>query len=485
MGQKLVFRFLSGDNIGSSFSLSSGSYKIGTLDDCDIVIRERVSNNVVILLEITETQEVYVSLVEGYVLLNSKELTNTRTKLESKDIVAINFTSFAYFKDGDTLESFSLSNLLKQEEVIEDKKELENQSEETTVDNKAAQEQVEAKVSFLDRLTKTQKIMLTLFGLVLLILLFSSLIAGSYLYGKKSVISDNLSRAQDYIKSNDAFSGISVSFENDMLYFNGNVLTAKDKNLFVRNLPEFSYLTVFNVSNLDSVISGIKNAFSVYGCYFDVRMEDKSIVIYGYVKDPYVLGKIVQVISQDLHLNNVVYKVTFEEDLTQYIRDAQDTYDLSLNFMPKDFVVLYEDRFALDEIDKFAMLQKDVAKKVGAKVRFISSDEVPDSKITSLTNQSADIAFSLSDSTSDNNSVDANTTVIPEPLPPRPVYENWNFNVEDIIGVTLEPMRFVSMKNGDKYFEGATTRDGSVIKKIEFDKITLEKENKEFVYAFK
>lgn len=472
MEDKVCFRFLSGDNIGSSFMLSSGTYTIGTSDDCDIYVRERVTSEVIITLEITLNRKVFITLNEGFALLNSKELSKTKTELKSKDIVAINFTSFAYFKEGETIEDLSLSNLMKEETVLEQNK------QEESVENLESKKESEIETtvdSTLDiKKSKKKTLVFTVIGLAILAFLFSSLIAGSYLYGKRAEERSNLAKAQEYLKDKN-YANVKVKFINDTLCFDGFVLSTLQKNEFIKNLPDFSYLTIINVASLDERLKVLEDAFRLRGCNFVAKNNNDKVDIYGYIKDPYILADIVDSISKDLDISNLNYKITFEPGLLEYIKEAQVTYCLPLQFSTDKTRLLYDGSLSLEDLERFSKLKEYVNNKVGANVLFTRYDLVDDSKIVSLNSKSTDIALSL-----------ANTDKEEKAKEKKEVFQDTQvFKFDDIVGVTLEPMAFLTMANGDKYFEGAIIPNGYTIKEIRVDKLVLEKDGEESVYDFK
>ena len=56
----------------------------------------------------------------------------------------------------------------------------------------------------------------------------------------------------------------------------------------------------------------------------------------------------------------------------------------------------------------------------------------------------------------------------------------------DVMGVTMKPLRFISMRDGSKIFEGGMTPNGYVVKKIEVSHLILvDSSGKERLYELK
>ena len=70
------------------------------------------------------------------------------------------------------------------------------------------------------------------------------------------------------------------------------------------------------------------------------------------------------------------------------------------------------------------------------------------------------------------------------PTAPAPeVDPQLGFDPADIVGVTLHPMRFVSMKDGSKFFEGALLPNGCILKTIALDHLVLQQGSEVFDYG--
>ena len=68
---------------------------------------------------------------------------------------------------------------------------------------------------------------------------------------------------------------------------------------------------------------------------------------------------------------------------------------------------------------------------------------------------------------------------------PEALEDTVAFNPQDIVGVTMQPMRFVSMADGCRYFEGSVLPDGSVLKEISVHALTMERQGEIYIHELK
>ena len=70
----------------------------------------------------------------------------------------------------------------------------------------------------------------------------------------------------------------------------------------------------------------------------------------------------------------------------------------------------------------------------------------------------------------------------PEPTAAEPA---GTFSAEDVAGVTMQPLRFITLRNGQKYFEGAVLPGGAVLQQINLEWLVLNQHGQEVIYELR
>ena len=208
----------------------------------------------------------------------------------------------------------------------------------------------------------------------------------------------------------------------------------------------------------------------------------KNILLYGYVKDPLVERNLIKEIKEEAQVSNVVSKLTFEENLRSIIDEALNRYPLPLKFTFDDLDVIYEGELKLSDEKNLSDFKALIASKMGSYLalsqkgqkssKLVTTIEGLGPKVTRVSQANTNFTDNQNSYTSTREDVASN------PQSATPV----RFEVNDVMGVTMSPMRFVTMRNGQKYFEGAILSDGSILKSISLTKLVLEKNGKESFY---
>ncbi len=496
MAEVISFKFLAGANLGASLNLPPASYLLGEDSDCDLMLSG--CNGAQVKLEIKENLEVWVQRLKGEVFVEGKPLDENRYALKSKEVLALGLNALAYFKEGENLQDLNLSVLgfaaTAPENLESKKEEVEGQDEPQstpTQESLKSSLKEEASLKPLEKIEEQKEekakpkhlFALTIIGLVVLLALLSSLVLGSYLYGERAAQNKVLSEAQAYL-DNHVYDSVTVNFERGLLVFEGTLRTKAELGSFIENLPAFSNGCIFKLNLKDKKLVALEDAVIRRGGMAKAVFDDsgKNILLYGYVKDPLVERNLIKEIKEEAQVSNVVSKLTFEENLRSIIDEALNRYPLPLKFTFDDLDVIYEGELKLSDEKNLSDFKALIASKMGSYLalsqkgqkssKLVTTIEGLGPKVTRVSQANTNFTDNQNSYTSTREDVASN------PQSATPV----RFEVNDVMGVTMSPMRFVTMRNGQKYFEGAILSDGSILKSISLTKLVLEKNGKESFY---
>lgn len=484
MSQCLSFRFLAGSNLGAVFTLASGEYTLGNTSECDIELDEQGVQNVA-AIRIDDKQHAAVRLISGRALLNGKELSHEYQPFRAGEILAIGFSAVAYLTAGQTLESIDLSALGFDGKKTEDSPNKTSaqsaaQSNKTPAgfkDESRRQDEAQKKPAAPAHFFSLPRALVTAAGLVLLFLALLSLIAGSVLFGKRAQEREALAAAEAYLEDS-GFSKITPAFADEVIVFKGEVASDDDFTRFASNLPQLPFAAVLEVRVRDKLLTDLEKTCAVHGA--TVRAEylnnkEGSIVLYGYVRDPYVKAQLVGNLRKELKLADLSAHFTDYERLKALIDEYQPA-DFKVPLHLDRFKVYYEGELTLEDFESLKKLEKALEGEIHAPIAFepLKNRDRSQIELYSFTNR--DLNLATTQEKSDNESQGAAEEA---------QESTQGFNAQDIVGVTMQPMRFVSMADGSRYFEGSVMPDGSVLREISVHALTLERNGEQFIHELK
>lgn len=484
MSESISFRFLAGSNLGAVFSLSAGEYTLGNSSECDIELDEQGAESIVVI-RVDATKTVTVRLQSGRARLNGQELSAEYQPFPAGAILAIGFSAITYLTAGQSLESIDLSALGLAGKKNEEQQPHADVAQAVSRPEAATSTEIKAKPPLPDDkpakptsgLFGLPRAFVTVIGLVLLFLALISLIAGSALFGQRAQEREAVAAAQAYLKDN-GFLKITPTLTDEVMVFKGEVPSTDDFTRFASNLPKLPFAAVLEVQVRDKLLHDIEKTCAVHGA--TVRAEylnnnKGSIVLYGYVKDPYVKAQLIAAVQQELHLAN----------LDAHFTDYGQMKDLIAKYQPQDFKVplqldslkiYYEGKLTLEDVTNLEQLKADLAGAIKAPLALEPLKNRDRSQIELYRFTNSDLNLATTQEKSDNNSQGADAEIL-EPTQ--------SFKMQDIVGVTMEPMRFVSMADGSRYFEGSVMPDGSVLREISVHQLTLERNGEKFIHELK
>lgn len=483
----ITFRFLSGNNLGAVLTLSAGEYSLGAGEECDIQLDE-AGLDVQVILTIGPEREVSVRLAHGRALLGGNELTSEAVPFPSGAVLALGFSALTHLDAGQTLESVDLSTLgfvspgaSPEESAPESKEELSEEISEAAPVSEAPEKpdgpEAEACGEDKRRWLSLPRSWLTAAGLVVLCLALLSLIAGSALFGRRAQEREALTMAQSYLNEG-GYSHVEPFLTEGMLIFKGEVASQEAYSRLIRDLPKLPYAVAFEIEVRDQLLTDLEKACAVYGA--SVRAvysgtDADRIWLYGYVQDPYLEAKLIEAVRKELPQKPLEAHFTGAETMQRLLAKHMPQ-GLKLTLQPDLLKIYYTGDLTLSDRELLKKLEEAVAAEIKAPVVFDSIKNRDRSQIElySFTNRDLNLA------TTHEKSENKTEGDVPEALE-----DTVAFNPQDIVGVTMQPMRFVSMADGCRYFEGSVLPDGSVLKEISVHALTMERQGEIYIHELK
>lgn len=504
------FRFVSGSYIGCSLDLHPEDYFIGNTEDCDVVCGDNEQETEA-RLTITQDCNVFVTLLKGQISVNSNKLVQDEvTELPEGSVLALGFDSLVWmsdwskFSDNWTIMSQSQLEQLKseaekshieletnnsetQEDTSEVKEETETNSSENSQENNENNNETvntddtsgnEVEQTSKDNKGKSRKIPILIGVLVLAVLVF--FMNWGYLLELGSSTSKEKISLKEYVKKYPQ--GKLDLLESEYLAVVRGVLPDQESlNNFIKDLPETMDKPLeLNIKLISDLQLSLNKSFLSYGISVSSVYTNDGFEVYGYIHDSLLEADIVNKVEKDFaDFAHIIPKMTYSINIQPVMDEYLSKYGLKTDYKFGKGIIAYNGNFSLASLEKLQKLKKDVMNFVNGPVIFIPYDRVPKDEERYI-------------SSNDANQKDK-ATVAPVVLP----FEQQNvqnilstnkptnfdetsmssFTIKDITGISLGTINFFTSKSGIKYFVGGKLPDGSIVKKIEKNCITVEKEN--------
>lgn len=322
-----------------------------------------------------------------------------------------------------------------------------------------------------------QSLYLKLFcGLCFLGFLLCLLILGNTWFSRQDPELIALQNAQAYIKSHN-YSGVVVEVKDGLLLYTGSIPDRKEYALFIQNLPQSELSSVIDVQIADSVLRAIERAFALQGLQVRVAFGNRAneLIAYGYVQDSYLAKLAMDKVQPYLGKFNLVPHFTYAPDMQELLFKLNADGTVPLKFSCGRSSILYQGQMDLEQAQDFEKLRKKLELAVNAPVVLENTQRLPETSIVALSQNEANV---LSQSGMNKKATESSASKIEQSAVPadKPVMPNSEiFDASEVVGVTLDPMRFLTLRNGSKYFEGTVLKNGYVLQHISLEQLVFEK----------
>ncbi len=463
---QLEFRFLSGDNIGSVIRLPIGSYTLGNTDSCDILSEEHLKEEVAVEIKITEQLDVLVSAVAGNIFIDKKKLTETEN-LKAGAILLLGMTAITYRLDDSDWPLITAKDLLIDSslELAEDKSSDRDNSEiNESSSNEIDTDENNGNISETETIEK-KKVTPIKIAVVIGTFLVALILLGMLIFGQSLTDSTEKQELLNIRKSlsDNGFTLVKAEYKNEMYVISGLVEDDEALEKLEQILPDSSHSMLVLVDKISFIAQSVRNAFKPYAIHVTPVFDDGVFRLYGYIRDPYLSNEVTQKVLANLPKSVKIEPHFIYKDEMRTILDKAGSGDYQVKYYFKDGEIVYEGRFTREQSVSFLQTKKKSSEMVGGDVHFIDISTLSEGEIELL---------SMGKNTQNNSSEDELVSVSKDPK-------------DDISGVTMDPMKFVTMKNGDKIFEGGLLPDGSTLVRIDSKSLLFEKNGVKEEYELK
>ena len=454
---QLEFRFLSGDNIGSVIRLPIGSYTLGNTDSCDILSEEHLKEEVAVEIKITEQLDVLVSAVAGNIFIDKKKLTETEN-LKAGAILLLGMTAVTYRLDDSDWPLITAKDLLIDSslELAEDKSSDRDNSEineSESSSNEIDTDENNGNISETETIEK-KKVTPIKIAVVIGTFLVALILLGMLIFGQSLTDSTEKQELLNIRKSlsDNGFTLVKAEYKNEMYVISGLVEDDEALEKLEQILPDSSHSMLVLVDKISFIAQSVTPVF-----------DDGVFRLYGYIRDPYLSNEVTQKVLANLPKSVKIEPHFIYKDEMRTILDKAGSGDYQVKYYFKDGEIVYEGRFTREQSVSFLQTKKKSSEMVGGDVHFIDISTLSEGEIELL---------SMGKNTQNNSGEDELVSVSKDPK-------------DDISGVTMDPMKFITMKNGDKIFEGGLLPDGSTLVRIDSKSLLFEKNGVKEEYELK
>ena len=479
MADSYTFKVFTGPHNGLVFDLKPGSYKVGKGTDNDLIFSDEEMGSSAAVIEVTP--------FEISVTLNDPALLDGQTV----DVGQLKWESGSFLQLGDTLICYRASSIkgpwakpdFASEQQPADVASGSSQTEEwqnnaVSADGEApeaegeegAENAAEAALEensappTVKELLTNRSIILTLLSGILLIVLLVALMFGSTIF-KTSELETDLNALNNIIKENN-FKDLKTDVNDGIIDLNGSVESKQRFAKLVEVLPKLKTTLNLNVEVRDDEILGVERDFLNLGYYVRAHyIDDGKIGVDGYMADAYVQAEAFNAMEaryKDRLKGRIIYRNELENSLKD---NCEHNGVHNIQLVLGKGRVFYKGRTTLEDENNLETARYLTAKNFGIPLMFTRYDPKASSSVERLDGTEV---VELSAAT------DEKVTSLTER---SPIKQDQNVDETAILSVTMKPMRFITLKNGRKYFEGGVLPSGFVVTSIDLNKVVLMKGN--------
>ncbi len=327
----------------------------------------------------------------------------------------------------------------------------------------AVSEENRAPLTVKELLTN-RSIILTLLSGILLIVLLVALMFGSTIF-KTSELETDLNALNNIIKENN-FKDLKTDVNDGIIDLNGSVESKQRFAKLVEVLPKLKTTLNLNVEVRDDEILGVERDFLNLGYYVRAHyIDDGKIGVDGYMADAYVQAEAFNAMDaryKDRLKGRIIYRNELENSLKD---NCEHNGVHNIQLVLGKGRVYYKGRTTLEDENNLETARYLTAKNFGIPLMFTRYDPKASSSVERLDGTEV---VELSAAT------DEKVTSLTER---SPIKQEQNVDETAILSITMKPMRFITLKNGRKYFEGGVLPSGFVVTSIDLNKVVLMKGN--------
>lgn len=491
MADSYTFKVFTGPHNGLVFDLKPGSYKVGKGTDNDLIFSDEEMGSSAAVIEVTPF-DISITLNEP-ALLNGQTVDAGHLKWESGSFIQLGDTLICYRASSikgpwakpdfaSEQQPSDMANGSSQTEAAQENATA-SDAEGKSAEGKAGAEKVSETESAVTEaafeknidaptakeLLTNRSIILTVLSGFLLIVLLVALMFGSTIF-KTSELDADLIAVNNIIKENN-FKDLKTDVNDGVIELNGSVESKQSFAKLVDVLPKLKTTLNLNVEVRDDEILGVERDFMNLGYYVRAHyIDDGKIGVDGYMADAYVQAEAFNAMEpryKDRLKGRIIYRSELENTLKS---NCEHNGVHNIQLVLGKGRVYYKGRTTLDDENNLETARFQTATKFGIPLMFTRYDPKASSSVERLDGTEV---VELSAATDEKV-----TSLTERSQEPKTTIKQEQYADETaILSVTMKPMRFITLKNGRKYFEGGVLPSGFVVTSIDLNKVVLMKGN--------
>jgi type III secretion system YscD/HrpQ family protein len=471
MADDLSFRVFSGPHNGLVFDLKPGRYLVGSGTDCDLIFADRQMADKSCVLEVSgESVKVELFIAGKY-------------QGENVEPSTIFFESGKFLQIGDSIFSFrkadihgpwaepSFSTVVTPEETAAEPKEEQNvEAEDKNKDLEQQESKESEEIQQIEDNTagkrKNLKVYLqTIFLGLAFLLLLGALMFGPSFFREPSSYNDMKVLAKTLEENDFGALEINLDENTNTIEIKGDVESPKVYATLSEILPDLSTRLVMNVDVRDDEIIRLEHDFAALGFVVRCRhLEGNKIAVHAYMFDRYVQADAFRAMEKK-YKGRLVGFISYRDEVERTLKGELYNEGIKeIKLVMGKGKIYYNGRTTVEDENSIEKSRYLTGQKLNIPLSFTRYDPKEYVSIAQFDNKSGV-------------SVSAGTDGILNPgfVGAEPNVTSQHDGDETIVGVTMKPMRFITLRNGRRYFEGGVMSDGYTIEKIDLHKIVLSK----------
>lgn len=477
-GTSISLRIFSGPHLGADVRLCGGTHLLGAGDSCDIILQDSSIHERHALLEVAfspgqDHPVVRIRPVDGPVLVHDSPVPEGGTELAPCTPFYLGMTCLAWNEEGKPWESIT-AQLARQDQSSDKNSDSPPLGNEPlpSIENKVAEmptnmEGNEAKVTENKRapgrwLKKIRATVLIFVIIIILVILCFQFVPDSTQYLEDAEYL--LLRLEEK-----GITGVHVTpFANGVLA-SGVVKDEQERTVIWQMAQEMQVPVQIDVQVRDDLARAIRDSLNAQGLFIAVKVDDTGEAsIRGYMENKLIESAALSTVKHDVpNAGNLSRKIVFAEQLAPLLDTAMLNAGLentSIRYTPGTISIT--GMLTLEEKGRLEQIFRNLEKQLDIPLRYVLLPPRP-KKSTSATNP-----FKLLDKDSAQDDSGDNEDTGP-------------FRGTRVTGVTMEPMKFITLDNGERIFEGGVLPGGHTLEMISPRELTLRKGNAKTKYELK
>lgn len=487
MADSYTFKVFSGPHNGLVFDLKPGSYSVGTGTDNDLIFSDEEMGSSAAVIEVSPF-EVNIA-VNTPAQRDGQPIDPGRYKWDSGTFILLGDTLICYrassvkgpwSKPAFASEFSSVDSSPKTDagdavegKTPEEKNATQVQGDALSADTESPKDAtrltLEEQSPALTEIFDKRTLALTLASSVLLLLFLLLLMFGSTIFKTNDLESD-LEALNTVIKENN-FKDLKTEVNDEIIALNGSVESKVRFAKLIEVMPDLKTTLNLNVEVRDDEILGVERDFLNLGYYVHAHyIDDGKIGVEGYMADAYIEAAAFNSM-EPRYKNRLKGRIVYRVELEKELKDNCEQLGLrNIQLVLAKGRVFYKGRTTLADQNALETARYKTSKKLGIPLMLTEYDPRASSSVERLDGTET---IELSASTDEKFTSVSDRSV--EDMRNKALEQNIDENA--ILSVTMKPMRFITLKNGRKYFEGGVLPSGYVVSSIDLNKIVLIKGN--------